>query len=577
MAVTAEQARAELERRQLVAAAKAELARRQGPDAMLPSPDTDTRSTQQFRQETGAAPQPSMTDRALGTAVDVAKSFPSGVAIGTDALMSLPGAADQFLRKNVVSPVVEKLGIMTPEQSRDAATSGGLPQADLGQNMTDLGLPDATAYEPQTTLGDYFQTGGEFAVGGALARAPVMMGTVIPALGSETAGQLTEGTPLEGPARVAGALLAPMAASKAQKLISPTAGQLDPARMRAVEALRREGVNPTAGQVAGPTVGQNQLYREASTATGRQAADSAGDEFTRAAMRTIGEADALATPDVLEAATKRIGSVFDDAIQGVDIIPNQSNVTQLKSVIDQAEDLTSSGLPRLFERIGGAVDDAVTSGQPIRSDVARNWRSNLSALTKNADSGVRSAAIDALEVVDDIIENSLNAAGRPESVQQLTQARQQYRNLLAIERAAIRSEGGILTPPQLRTALLGQSRRQYTQGKGDLTPLTRNANEVLETLPQSGTSPRSLAQQITGNAPGGTGVGLGSLGLGADPMVATAVGTAATLAPAARNQIMSSPIGQQYFLNQLMKRADVTPKMLAGLLTGTAGQQQGPR
>jgi len=151
--------------------------------------------------------------------------------------------------------------------------------------------------------------------------------------------------------------------------------------------------------------------------------------------------------------------------------------------------------------------------------------------------------------------------------------------LLAIERAAQRAEGGILTPAQLRTALLMQGRRRYVQGRGDLAPITRAGTEVLESLPQSGTQPRTIAQQLSSGAAGGTGAGLGALGLGLDPLSATAVGAAATAAPAIRNQFLSSPIGQRYFLNQLMSRAEPLSAGRAGaaMLPGILSQYEETR
>ena len=67
-------------------------------------------------------------------------------------------------------------------------------------------------YQPKTIVGDYAQTTGEFLPGallmpgGGLARSALRYG-VLPALTSETAGQLTKGTAAESWARLAGAIL----------------------------------------------------------------------------------------------------------------------------------------------------------------------------------------------------------------------------------------------------------------------------------------------------------------------------------------------------------------------------------
>lgn len=63
-------------------------------------------------------------------------------------------------------------------------------------------------YEPQTVPGQFANTIGQFASGGAVTGIP-LRNSVISAVGSETAGQATQGTDWEVPARFAGALLAP--------------------------------------------------------------------------------------------------------------------------------------------------------------------------------------------------------------------------------------------------------------------------------------------------------------------------------------------------------------------------------
>jgi len=70
-------------------------------------------------------------------------------------------------------------------------------------------IQGAPIYEPQTQGGRYAQAIGEFAPnalipGGLAARAARVL---VPAAASETAGELTAGTPFEGPARFAGALV----------------------------------------------------------------------------------------------------------------------------------------------------------------------------------------------------------------------------------------------------------------------------------------------------------------------------------------------------------------------------------
>jgi hypothetical protein len=436
------------------------------------------------------------------------------------------------------------------------------------------------------TAGEYIATAGEFAGGAGAAAGPstMMRYGLLPGVTSEAAGQLTEGTAVEPYARAATALATPFAVNalqnKVQSIVSPMSGQLDPARMQAVETLRSAGVTPTAGQTVGGRVAQNQLYREAATERGRGLADEALEDFTAAALKSVGSNGRRATPEVLEEAATRIGRVFDEAASGVDITPSTQDLSKMSSALSTYREMAprATGAP-IFENINSALVKSFRSGDPIPASNVASWRSTLSKLTTSSDTATRQAAVEALDAVDDAINSSLVSAGKPEMVAQLSEARNQYRNLLAIERAAQRAEGGILTPAQLRTALLMQGRRRYVQGRGDLAPITRAGTEVLESLPQSGTQPRTIAQQLSSGAAGGTGAGLGALGLGLDPLSATAVGAAATAAPAIRNQFLSSPIGQRYFLNQLMSRAEPLSAGRAGaaMLPGILSQYEETR
>jgi hypothetical protein len=443
-------------------------------------------------------------------------------------------------------------------------------------------LGPESRYKAPGKVGEFLSTGGEFSGGAGLmsgAKAMLKYG-LAPGLASEAAGQATQDYPNVEPfARAGAALTTPFAVGAAQKgfqrAVSPMAGKLDPSRMKAVETLREAGVTPTAGQVVGGRTAESQLYREAATASGRALADDALEDFTAAAMKSVGSTARKATPDALEEATSRIGSVFDDAIVGVEIAPSTQDLTAMSKALEVYRQLApKTAVAPIFKNINKELVRAFRSGNPIPAESVAAWRSNLSKLTTSADPAARGAAVAALDAVDDAISTALVAAGKPEVVAKLSEARNHYRNLLALESAAQRSDTGIITPAQLRNALLVQGRRRYVQGKGDLGPLARAGVEVLDSLPNSGTQQRLSAGQLASGAASGTGAGLGAFGLGVDPFLATGIGAAATATPFLRNQFLSSGMGQKYFLNQLMQKAGpaVTKKGAAAMLPGLLAQ-----
>lgn len=436
-------------------------------------------------------------------------------------------------------------------------------------------------YVAPGTPGEFISTAGEFMGGAGLMGGPKAMVKygLAPGVASEAAGQATEGSSVEPYARLAAALAAPVAygaaAKAAQKVVSPMAGEITPARQQAVDVLRRAGVQPTAGQVVGGTAAESQLYREAATASGRAKSDQALADFTEAAMKSVGSSAAKATPDALEEAATRIGGVFDSVVSGVSANPTATDLTAMSKALATYRQLAPKDTAApIFTNINKELVGAFRAGKDIPASTLKAWRSTLSKLTTSADTAMREAAIASVEVVDDLIKNALVAAGKADAVDALSTARNQYRNLLAIEQAAARAGvEGVISPLQLRTALLQQGRRRYVQGKGDLGELTRAASDVLKPLPQSGTSPRLNAAQIIPGAAGGTGAGLGAVGLGLDPLTATAVGLGAALAPSARNAFLASDIGQRYFLNQLMRpAAPVLDRKAVAILPGLLAQ-----
>lgn len=146
----------------------------------------------------------------VGVGEDVAKSGASGLARGVADLAGLPGTVGDALNAGG-EWVMRKMGLPTRSEAMQAR---GLDPSDpMGGNAMRGYLSSATGgatdYQPQTTAGEYARTFGEFAPaavagpGGLLRKAAM---TTVPAVASETAGQVTKGTEYEPWARVGGAL-----------------------------------------------------------------------------------------------------------------------------------------------------------------------------------------------------------------------------------------------------------------------------------------------------------------------------------------------------------------------------------
>ncbi len=150
-------------------------------------------------------------------AIDGAKSFGVGLGRGVIQLAGLPGDAREMLAHGAQGAVDYFAPGWAPNAGETlsktlASTFHSLSGPTSSQLQTAAESLTGPFYQPKTIFGDYAQTAGEFLPGallmpeGALATKALRYG-LLPALSSETAGQLTKGTPAEPWARVVGAIL----------------------------------------------------------------------------------------------------------------------------------------------------------------------------------------------------------------------------------------------------------------------------------------------------------------------------------------------------------------------------------
>lgn len=158
------------------------------------------------------------------TVADVAKSGGSGAVRGATGLAGLPALARDWVADPIAALPGRIYNYATTGKFEDTDTMKrgralekeadrpfAVPTTDEINKAIDAatGAP-ITSYKPQTVLGEYARTTGEFlpglmTPGGAAAK--VIGGVMVPALLSETAGQVTKGTAAEPYARAAGAVV----------------------------------------------------------------------------------------------------------------------------------------------------------------------------------------------------------------------------------------------------------------------------------------------------------------------------------------------------------------------------------
>ena len=141
------------------------------------------------------------------TASDMAAAGAAGFARGSAALVGLPGTVGNAMN-NGMTWAGKKAGLIPEDWVSPQSPISGEGFTQVMGDMTG----GATDYRGETKAGKYAGTVGEFipgALGGGL-RGLLQYG-VAPAVASEAAGQATEGTKWEPYARIAAALLTPLA------------------------------------------------------------------------------------------------------------------------------------------------------------------------------------------------------------------------------------------------------------------------------------------------------------------------------------------------------------------------------
>lgn len=515
------------------------------PDAAQAVPSAPTVQTEQPKED-------------VSVAGDVAKSAGIGLAQGALGLATLPGN-------------IETLGRMGIDKG---ASLLGLSDPGLGKNHFLPNYGDAKSfvegytgefYEPKTIAGKYARTIGEFAPlaafgpGGVALRATNVLA---PALASETAGQLTEGTALEPWARAGAGLAGGFVPSAFMRTVTPAApAAQDAVRAAHIARLEQEGVDAlTAGQRLGNRRIQGMedaanLMPFGGARTSRLQEQSA-DQFTEAALRHAGVANAnRANAPVIDQAFTDLGQQFNGLAARNHMQVDQPFLQGVRTAIDDYNSITAPSMrPPMLE---GLFDDFQgVGGQQLDGRTYQALRSRIEAARRGSVQTNPQFAR-ALGEVRDNLDAAMARSASPADQAAWQQARLHYRNLLAIEKAMSgageNTANGLISPSQLRTAVKGQNKRTYVRGQNELGELAKAGESILKPLKSSGTAERNLSIRNFENIGkiGTLGVG-GSLAGGFLGIPMTAAGVAAATLPGAAARVFMSRPMQRYLDNDLM-------------------------
>jgi hypothetical protein len=504
-------------------------------------------------------PAPTMADKAGG----LYKALDAGVAKGVAGLGGFLGDASNLGAKGIEAAtnfVTDKLGIERAQTGdRSKSVLNAIPTSESVGKAIQADMYDgAEPYKPQGKAEKYAQAIGEFAPGmiggpaGMLRRGFTQVAA--PAVMSETAGQLTEGSKAEPYARVLGAVLAPAAVSGAGRAVTPF--RASPERQRLVDILHNEGVDSlTAGQRTGskPLQYMEDTFGNAPGAgRGAERIQQEGQrQFTEAAMRRTGGGP-TAGPDDLLMNHNRLSQEFRDLSARNNLVFDQQFGQDAMNAVQNYQRVPPSQQRAIVARY---IDDIVQHMQNGQMP-GRYYQEMRSRLSRQAN-GLRQSDPTLSEALRDLrnsLDNAMERSISPGDAQAWRTARQQYGAQKTVEKAASRAgeataEGNVV-PANLRNTVAAENRGQYARGQGQFSELARAGSGVMAPLPNSGTGQRVNAWNM-----------LNQLTLGAVPAVAG-------------RTLMSRPV-QSYLANQLLGQVPAGANRRAALMNALmAGDRQ---
>jgi len=434
------------------------------------------------------------------TAVDVAKSAGTGLGKGVLGIGGMIGDLSDLGAKGLehaTNFVSDKLGVERYKRPEKSSILNYIPTSQSLQKAVEDNVT-GEFYKPQTTAGKYAMTTGEIlpsVLAGPGRMGAKLLSGVGAGVGSEGAGQLTEGSAAEPYARVAGAMsggLAPMAAGRA---ITPLPAS--PARQRLVNILEDEGVTSlTAGQRTGNKslqYAEDFLGNAPGAGQGANAIRQEGQEqFTRAAMRRAGQGLDDATPETLAANNQRLGNEFEQLAGRNTLVPDNQFINDVTQAVQQYRNVPNSQQAQMIQ---GYIDDIVphinAGGMP-----GAEYQAMRSRMSRQANNNRQSDPdlSEALRGIRNALDNAMGRSISPADREAWQTARRQYGAQKTIEKTASRAgeatAEGQLVPANLRNTVSADNRGAYARGEGDFSELARAGAGVMAPLPNSGTAQR---------------------------------------------------------------------------------------
>jgi hypothetical protein len=520
-------------------------------------------------QRFGAATDAPAAEPEVGYGEDIAKGAAGGLGRGVAGTIGLPGTVGDLAHAGLAKAGLSEDAIGYGKRAVQALGTA-LPALRLFASGPNAGqvqkaMEDYTGplYQPKTLPGKYASTIAEFAPAALIPRgggvAARVVNTVVPAIASETAGQLTEGTPAEPYARfVAGMAAGPAAA----KVITPAA-PASAARQAAVAALEREGIPVTAGQRTGSKPIQ---YMESNAAdmpfsAGRAAEMNAaqaaavdraftGRAFDPAELQARGLPPDASLPrtDVMATGRQSLSDRYTDLSQRNQLRSDpqlQHDLLAAQTAYERS--VLPSQRTRDVEAMRNDIVDRLIQGQgQMPGGVYQATRSQLGTNAQGV-ANTQPYLANALRDMRGALDRGMQRGLSPQDAARWTDTNRRWGNMRQLE-SAVASAGENLSPAKIAQSVRSGRVGQAARGAGDMDELARAAARVIKPPPNSGTAAR-LGMQKLFNIPAWLAAGGGAAAGSPLGPIGAAVGAAA---PFVASRLALSRPGQTYLGNQTM-------------------------
>lgn len=285
--------------------------------------------------------------------------------------------------------------------------------------------------------------------------------------------------------------------------------------------------------------------------------------FTKAVAKSIGldDVDSLRVEQIDEAFDK-VGKQFDSLTKGKKFSINDDVLEGLDDVRAVAENggFGSEG-QKLLDKHLKEIYATINESGDIAGESLAKVRASLNAVARRGSNPDAKALAGELEsVLSDFISQ--------DAPDVLRNAKYQYKNLIAIEPLVQKSQiKGQISPSQLLGRVRSVYKRSFTRGNaGELGDLANIGQFIKESVPNSGTSQRTLARNIlTGNV--ATAVPFGFV----NPIIPMAQATVTGVAGGA-NRLLQNQNYNQQAIAKILQNPEVAMR-LPGVVSGNISGQ----